>query len=155
MMKTSQSWMMKSLATVLAVGTLAVSSVGIASAATWASKTSPQNVHNGSKLVGQSYGSYTGKTSLGGGSQGTKASGWVRDRSPGNETIYVRLTVTNSARSTTTRDHNTERYNDSAWTAVGVSAWHAVATSKVDLRTCEDIRFWVDPCSSAKRVWTK
>lgn len=125
-------------------------------AASYGTSSSPLKVYNGSKLVGESYGSYVSRTRLSGDTYGTTASGSIRDRSPGNETVYVRLTATITARSSTTRSHTSERYNDSSWTRYPTfSAWHASAVSHVDLNVCEDIRFWFDPCSSTKRVYTK
>lgn len=125
-------------------------------AATYAYSSSPLQVRNGSTLVGESYGTFASRVSLGNGSTGSTASGSIRDRQPGNERIYVRLTATISARSSTTRTHTSERYNDGTWTRYPTfSAWHASSVSKVDLNVCEDIRFWVDPCSSSKRVYTR
>ena len=75
---------------------------------------------------------------------------------PGDDRIYVKLTATILARTSTTRDSSSERYNDGRWTAYPqFSSWHASSVSKVDLRVCEDVRFWFDPCSSAVRVYTR
>lgn len=140
-------------AATVAAAALLLSLGPLAEAASYGSSTNPLKVSNGS---GGSYGTYYGRVSLGNGTYGTTAQGYIKDYQPGDTTIYVKLTATISARSSTTRDSTSQRSNDSRWVSYPkFSSWHSDSVSKVDLRVCEDVRFWFDPCSSAVRAYTR
>lgn len=128
----------------------------VAQGASYGSSTSPLKVYSGGAAVGGSYGTFQSRTVISGSTYGSTAKGYIRDYHPGDNTIYVSLTKTISARSSTTSSVTSQRYNDGRWTAYPqISTFHSSSVSKVDLYVCEDVRFWFDPCSSAKRVYTK
>lgn len=153
------------LTTALAIGLLATTPAA-AHAATWNwnSQSSPVSVYsNGSSgtLLGQGYGSVTltGRVSGGYWIVSYSGAGTVRDRQPGNDSIYWENTVqvlgaSNPDAYPAFREQGT-RWNGSTW--FRSTRTHSLALGSIDRRAdiqrkvCEDRRFAGDPCRGGWR----